>query len=109
MKKNLMVNVLMYFLCTFQPSLHDAVFAKETLKTESVLVLPDIPGEKRIAYTIHEYPLSDQYCILFLSNSTFRDYIAMHWEGCSGKISLDQSETGFRTFLGTTRSWTPPT
>ena len=23
-----------------------------------VLVLPDIPGEKRIAYTIHEYPLS---------------------------------------------------
>ena len=70
-----MVNVLMYFLCTFQPSLHDAVFAKETLKTESVLVLPDIPGEKRIAYTIHEYPLSDQYCILFLSNSTFRDYI----------------------------------
>ena len=55
-----MVNVLMYFLCTFQPSLHDAVFAKETLKTESVLVLPDIPGEKRIAYTIHEYPLSDQ-------------------------------------------------
>ena len=39
-----------------QPSLHDAGFAKETLKNENVLVLPDIPGEKRIAYTIHEYP-----------------------------------------------------
>ena len=33
----------------------------------------------------------------------------LDWEGCSGKISLDQSETGYRTFLGTTRSWTPPT
>ena len=96
-----MVNVLMYFLCTFQPSLHDAVFAKETLKTESVLVLPDIPGEKRIAYTIHEYPLSDQYPF------SLKFHISgLHWEGCSGK---NQSETGFRTFLGTTRSWTPPT
>ena len=99
-----MVNVLMYFLCTFQPSLHDAVFAKETLKTESVLVLPDIPGEKRIAYTIHEYPLSDLYPLPLKFHISGLD-----WEGCSGKIYLDQSETGFRTFLGTTRSWTPPT
>ena len=38
-----------------QPSLHDAGYAKESLKNESVLVLPEIPGEKRIAYTIHEY------------------------------------------------------
>jgi len=51
------------------PSLHDAVYAKETLKSEKVLVLPDIPGEKRIAYTIHEYePLLDS------SNMSMEDW-----------------------------------
>ena len=53
MKKNLGIGKQ---ITSVQPSLHDAGYAKGTLKNEKVLVLPDIPGEKRIAYTIHEYP-----------------------------------------------------
>ena len=47
-----------------------------------VLVLPDIPGEKRIAYTIHEYPFSSRTSMMIeislVSNLNSSQHIIQH-------------------------------
>ena len=66
-----------------QPSLHDEDYAKDILKTSGLLVLPAIPGEKRIAYAIHE------------------------WVG--GGAEVKKCEDSIYLWWGMILCWTPPT